>query len=182
MEQDSPINFSRLKDKINEKLSLEDCAVLIKTKSSTKCRLHLINNEAIFENEILYSFLPHERMFVYEAFLTDLCLTYEFPLNGYITSCTPYDCIIKKTRKKIVNKDTVLLFNCDRWEVKFPIYVCNYYTNSTPVMLDTVQLLDNKDPISQSLTNLVDLILKYHPECEISTIERCVLNNYDHSS
>ena len=62
-------------------------------------------------------------------------LTYEFPLNGYITSYTPYDCIIKKTRKKIVNKDTVLLFNCDRWEVKFPFYVCNYYYCLTKISI-----------------------------------------------
>ena len=52
----------------------------------------------------------------------------------YITSSTLVAEIIELSRKILkFNNDDTLFVNCNT--VKFPFFVCNYYTNSNPIML-----------------------------------------------
>ena len=106
-----------------------------------------------------------------ESFLTDLCLTYEYPLCSYITSSTSVAEIIELPRKilKFNNDDDTLFVNCNT--VQFPFFICNSYTNSNPIMLDNAPHM-----CENTIAKIVSLlpITRYR----ISHIERCVLNTY----
>ena len=63
---------------------------------------------------MVHKYTPRQEQFVFNSFLTELCLTYELPLCGYITSSTPYDQTIDVSQQQaVVNNDEELLFpNC----------------------------------------------------------------------
>ena len=163
MEQESPIDFNSLRDSIKTKMPLNNRIVLIRMKNINKCRIFVMNNERYIDNHVVHAFMPHERKMTYDAFLTELCLTYELPLNGYITSSAPYDHIIKNVTKEKIDEHTILMFNCiGDIKLKFPFYVCNFYTNSSPVLLDGIQFeqyCDNDDMLITSLSSLFSLLL-----------------------
>ena len=128
------VNTPALTTLIKENLNLENDIIVIKCRLKNKCRLFVIEND-LLRDQILHEYDESKEEFVMESFLTDLFLTYEYPLCGYITSSTPIAEIIELPRKILkFNNDDTLFVNCNT--VKFPFFVCNFYTNSNPIMLD----------------------------------------------
>ena len=124
----------------------------------------------LLRDQILHEYNESEEEFVMESFLTDLCLTYEYPLGGYITSSTPVAEIIELPRKILkFNNDDTLFVNCNT--VKFPFFICNFYTNSNPIMLDNVPHM---------CENIIVKIVSLLPTTQyrIRHIEQCILNRY----
>ena len=160
------VNTPALTTLIKENLNLENDIIVIKSRLKNKCRLFVIEND-LLRDQILHE---SEEEFVMESFLTDLCLTYEYPLCGYITSSTPVAEIIELPRKilKFNNDDTLFV---NRNTVKFPFFVCNFYTNSNPIMLDNAPHM-----CENTIVKLLSLLptMRYR----ISHIERYVLNRY----
>ena len=163
------VNTPALTTLIKENLNLENDIIVIKSRLKNKCRLFVIEND-LLRDQILHEYDESEEEFVMESFLTDLCLTYEYPLCGYITSSTPVAEITELPRKILkFNNDDTLFVNCNK--VKFPFFVCNFYTNSNPIMLDNAPHM-----CENTIVKIVSLLptTRYR----ISHIERCVLNRY----
>ena len=128
------VNTPALTTLIKENLNLENDIIVIKSRLKNKCRLFIIEND-LLHDQVLHEYDKSEEEFVMESFLTDLCLTYEYPLCNYITSSTPIAEIIELPRKILkFNNDNTMFVNCNT--VKFPFFICNFYTNSNPFMLD----------------------------------------------
>ena len=139
-------------------------------------------DEEFISHETLHEFLPKDKSFAIDAFLTELCLIYELPLNGYITSSTPHDYVINKLSNTLVeNNDEFTFLHCSNIQVEFPFFVCNFYTNSTSVMLDEAQQWVNtaNDTLIDTISRLINLISLERPTYNISHVERCILNKYD---
>ena len=133
----------------------------------------------MLHNEIVHKYTPRQEQFVFDSFLTELCLTYELPLCGYITSSTPYDQTINASQQQVVvNNDEELLFlNCSTVKLNFPFFVCNFYTNSLPLMLDDAQNYD--DSLINTLMRTINLIAIKRPNYHIGHVEHCILNKYN---
>ena len=128
----------------------------------------------MLRNEIVHEYTPRQEQFIFDSFLTELCLTYELPLCGYITSSTPY----ASQQQVVVNNDEELLFlNCSTVKLNFPFFVCNFYTNSHPLMLDDAQ--NYNDSLINTLTRTINLIAVKRPNYHIGHVERCILNKYN---
>ena len=107
------VNTSALTTLIKENLNLENDIIVIKSRLKNKCRLFVIEND-LLRDQILHEYDESEEEFVMESFLTDLCLTYGYPLCGYITSSTPVAEIIELPRKILkFNNDDTLFVNCN---------------------------------------------------------------------
>ena len=91
------VNTPALTTLIKENLNLENDIIVIKSRLKNKCRLFVIEND-LLHDQILHEYDESEEEFVMESFLTDLRLTYEYPLCGYITSSTPVAEIIELPR------------------------------------------------------------------------------------
>ena len=78
------------------------------------------------------------------------------------------------------------MFNCTGdIELKFPFYLCNFYTNSSPVLLDEIQFEQYRETdnmLITSLSSLFSLLLVELPHCDLSQVEKCILNKYDLTS
>ena len=160
---------------------INDDIAIIRSKSKNRCRIFVIESEEFLNHETLHEFLPEDRKFAIDAFLTELCLIYELPLRGHITSSTPYDYVIKKPSKTVVERNDEFIFlNCSNIQVDFPFFVCNFYTNSTPVMLDEAQQwCEVDDTLIDTVLRLINLISVERPTYNISHVEKCVLNKYN---
>ena len=179
MEQDHEIDFNQLKQTL--KLPFNDDIVIIRTKSPDEYRIFVVNDEKHIDHEVLHSFTTMERPLTFESLFTELCLTYELPLNGYITSSTPYNHVIEDMSKTQFDENTILLFGCRDLNPRFPFYVCNFYTNSNPIMLDEIQFDEryNSDPLLNSLSQVITLLSLDTLERMISCVEKFILNKYN---
>ena len=86
--------------------------------------------------------------------------------------------MIGSITREHVNNRTIMVYNCRDLQLKFPFYVCNFYTNSSPIMLDEIQWKVNDDTTMVSLSNLFNLIRLEFPHSMLSQIEQCTLSKY----
>ena len=182
MEQESQIDFNSLKNLLNTKMPLNDDITLIRTKSLNKCRLFIIDQENFINHEIIHSFPPDEKQLAYEALFTELCLTFELPLCEYITSSTSYDYVLDKVSKQhMIANEAITLCYCKDLNIEFPFFVCNFYMNLSPIMLDDAQSCGvyTLTTLIDSLLHLISLLWETYPNCKISHVERCILNKYN---
>ena len=177
MEQDHEIDFNQMKQML--KLPFND--VIIRTKSPHECWIFVVDHEKQIDHGALHSFTTMERPLAFESLFTELCLTYELPLNGYITASTPYNHVIKVMSKTRIDENTILLFGCRDINPRFPFYVCNFYTNSNPIMLDEIEFDKryNSDPLLNSLSQAITLLSLDTLERTIGCVEKCILNKYN---
>ena len=173
MEQDYEIDFNQLKQML--KLPFND--VIIRTKSPHKCRIFVVDDEKQIDHAVLHSFTTMEQPLAFESLFTELCLTYELPLNGYITASTPYNPVIEDVSKTQIDENTILLFGCRDINPRFPFYICN----SNPIMLDEIEYDEryNSDPLLNSLSQVITLLSLDTLERTISCVEKCILNKYN---
>ena len=93
-------------------------------------------------------------------------------------SSTPYDPMIDASQQVVVNNDEELLFlNCSTVKLNFPFFVCNFYTNPHPLMLDDAQ--NYNDSLINTLTRTINLIAVKCPNYQIGHVEHCILNKYN---
>ena len=177
MEQDHEIDFNQLK----QMLKLPFNEVIIRTKSPHECRIFVVDDEKQVDHEVFNSFTTMERPLAFESLFTELCLMYELPLNGYITASMPYNHVIEDMSKTQIDENTILLFECRDLNPRFPFYVCNFYTNSNPIMLDEIEFDEqyNSDPLLNSLSQIITLLSSDTLERTISCVEKCILNKYN---
>ena len=97
-------------------------------------------------------------------------MTYEFPLNGYTTSSTPYD-IMKNVNEEQNGDDCIYLYHMPK-NTTFLFIVCNIYGNSMPIIMDNECIDDN-------LNNVLFVTMHSSRKCKISNIERWIINKYD---
>ena len=182
MEQESQIDFNSLKNFLNTKMPSNDDITLIRTKSLNRCRLFVIDQEYFINHEIIHSFPPDKKQLAYEVLFTELCLTYELPLCRYITSSTSYDYVLDKVSKQhLIANEAITLSYCKDLDIEFPFFVCNFYTNSSPIMLDDAQSYGvyTSTTLIDSLSHLISLLWETYPNCKISHVQRCILNKYN---
>ena len=69
-----------------EKLMKHGEFMIFEKKKLNKVRICLYNDEPHIEDKILHSFNKSSEKYAIDAFMNDLDMNYNFPLNGYITS------------------------------------------------------------------------------------------------
>ena len=175
-----PINFIELKKHISSSVLNDDDIIIMRSYSNKRCHLYIVDQHAYIEDHILYSFQPNERNLVYDMFLMNLLLDYEFPLNGYVMAATPYAYIINSTVSKNTNEH-LTFFNCEGVKPTFLFYVCTLYSNSLPILIDELMCMDihnYHDCNIFALMNVLSTIRTTLIDCTISNAERCILNKY----
>ena len=80
-------NGSNNKQGIIEKLMKHGEFMIFENEKLNKVRIWLYNDaEPHIEDKILHSFNKSSEKYAIDAFMNDLDMNYNFPLNGYITS------------------------------------------------------------------------------------------------
>ena len=169
------INFDALREVINSKQYLQDDVVLLRTKSKFRCQIYILENEYFIRNCKLHTYEIREKQYAHDAFFTNHRINYEYPLNGYITSSTPYNKPITKVILEKFKDETMLLNSADI-KHSFPFFTCIFYTNSHPIVLG--QSLNVDYTLIPSLSNLYRLIHTKMPDCMFGPIGRCIVNEY----
>ena len=68
-------------------------------------RVWLYNaDEPLIENKVLHSFTRSSEKYAIDAFMNDLDMNYNFPLNGYITSLS-----IKKMTSQLLQQNLIMM-------------------------------------------------------------------------
>ena len=86
------------------------------------------------ENKILHSFNKSSKKYAIDAFMNDLDMNYNFPLNGYITS--PSIKTNEPSTAEINNDDCCYIRYCER--PNFPFIMFDMYNNSSSVNFQTI--------------------------------------------
>ena len=144
--------------------------MILKSKTRGKFRIYLCHNKAQLQDEVMHKFKPAEKQYALDAFLQELEITHEFPLNGYATSSTPYE-ITKSVNVEQTGDDCIHLYHT-RKSTTFPFIICNIYNNSTPIIMDN-ECKDNY------LTNILFTTMHSLKKYKLSNIEGCIINKYD---
>ena len=84
------------------------------------------------ENKILHSFNRSSEKYAIDAFMNDLDINYNFPLNGYVTS--PSIKTNEPSTAEINNDDCCYIRYRER--PNFPFTTFDMYNNSSSVILD----------------------------------------------
>ena len=80
-------NGSNSKKDIIEKLMKHGEFMTFENEKLNEMRVWLYNaDEPLIENKVLHSFTRSSEKYAIDAFMNDLDMNYNFPLNGYITS------------------------------------------------------------------------------------------------
>ena len=87
----------------------------------------------IFENKILHSFTRSSEKYAIDAFMIDLDMNYNFPLNGYITSPS-IKTNDEPSTAEINNDDCCYIRYRER--PNFPFITFDMYNNSSSIILD----------------------------------------------
>ena len=132
-------------------------------------RIWLYNaDEPHIENKILHSFTMSSEKYAIDAFMNDLDMDYNFPLNGYITSPS-----IKTNEPSTaeINNDDCCYIRC-RERPNFPFTTFDMYNNPSPVILDN-EFPDNF--LMQSLLSTIYSLRRY----DVGTIEKCLIHKFN---
>ena len=128
-------NGSNSKKDIIEKLMKHGEFMTFENEKLNEMRIWLYNaDEPRIENKILHSFTRSSKKYGIDAFVNDLDMNYNFPLNGYITSLS-----IKTNDEPIItteinNEDCCYIRYRER--PNFPFTTFDMYNNSSSVILD----------------------------------------------
>ena len=90
------------------------------------------DDEPHIEDKILHSFNESSEKYAIDAFMNDLDMNYNFPLNGYITS--PSIKTNKPSTAEINNDDCCYIRYRER--PSFPFTTFDMYNNSSSIILD----------------------------------------------
>ena len=128
-------NGSNNKKDIIEKLMKHGEFMTFENEKLNEMRIWLYNvDEPPIENKILHSFTRSSEKYAIDAFMNDLDMNYNFPLNGYITSPS-----IKTNNEPIItaeiNNDDCCYIRY-RERPNFPFTTFDMYNNSSSVTLD----------------------------------------------
>ena len=127
-------NGSNSKKDIIEKLMKHEEFMTFENEKLNEMRIWLYNaDESHIENKILHSFPRSSEKYAIDAFMNDLDMNYNFPLNGYITSPS-----IKTNNEPItaeINNDACCYIRY-RERPNFPFTTFDMYNNSSSVILD----------------------------------------------
>ena len=121
------------KKDIIEKLMKHGEFMIFENEKLNKMRIWLYNaDEPLIENKILHSFTRSSEKYAIDAFMNDLDMNYNFPLNGYITS--PSIKTNEPSTAEINNDDCCYIRYRER--PNFPFTTFDMYNNSSSVILD----------------------------------------------
>ena len=107
--------------------------MIFENEKVNEMRIWLYNDdEPLIENKILHSFNESSEKYAIDAFMNDLDMNYNFPLNGYITS--PSIKANEPSTAEINNDDCCYIRYRER--PNFPFTTFDMYNNSSSVILD----------------------------------------------
>ena len=159
------------KKDIIEKLMKHGEFVTFENEKLNEMRVWLYNaDEPHIENKVLHSFTRSSEKYAIDAFMNDLDMNYNFPLNGYITSPS-----IKTNDEPII---TAELDNDDccyiryRERPNFPFTTFDMYNNASSVILDN-EFPD--DFLMQMLFSTLYSLRRYN----VGTIEKCLIHKFN---
>ena len=126
-------NGSNSKKDIIEKLMKHGEFMIFENEKLNKVRIWLYNDdEPHTEDKIFCSFNKSSEKYAIDAFMNDLDMNYNFPLNGYITS--PSMKTNEPSTAEINNDDCCYIRYRER--PNFPFTTFDMYNNSSSVILD----------------------------------------------
>ena len=162
-------NGSNSKKDIIEKLMKHGEFMIFENKNLNKVRIWLYNDdEPQIEDKILHSFNISSKKYAIDAFMNDLDMNYNFPLNGYITS--PSIKTNEPSTAEINNDDCCYIRYHER--PNFPFITFDMYNNSSSVILDN-EFPD--DFLMQSLFSTIYSLRRYN----VGTIEKCLIRKFN---
>ena len=125
-------------------------------------------DEPHIENKILHSFNKSSEKYATDAFMNDLDMNYNFPLNGYITSSSIKT--NKPSTAEINNDDCCYIRYRERPNFLFTTF--DMYNNSSSVILDN-EFPD--DFLMRLLFSTVYSLRRYN----VGTIEKCLIRKFN---
>ena len=159
------------KKDIIEKLMKHGEFMTFENEKLNEMRVWLYNaDEPPIENKVSHSFTRSSEKYAIDAFMNDLDMNYNFPLNGYITSPS-----IKTNDEPII---TAELDNDDccyiryREQPNFPFTTFDVYNNSSSVILDN-EFPD--DFLMRMLFSTLYSLRRYN----VGTIEKCLIRKFN---
>ena len=162
-------NGSNSKKDIMEKLMKHGEFMIFENKKLNKMRIWLYNaDEPHIENKILHSFNRSSEKYAIDAFMNDLDMNYNFPLNGYITS--PSIKANEPSTAEINNADCCYIRYLER--PNFPFTTFDMYNNFSSVILDN-EFPDNF--LMQSSFSTIYSLQRYN----VGTIEKCLIRKFN---
>ena len=158
-----------VKKDIIEKLMKHGEFMTFENEKLNEMRIWLYNaDEPHIENKILHSFTRSSEKYAIDAFMNDLDMNYNFPLNGYITS--PSIKTNEPSTAEINNDDCCYIRYRERPD--FPFTTFDMYNTSSPIILDD-EFPDNF--LMQSLFSIIYSLRRYN----VGTIEKCLICKFN---
>ena len=162
-------NGSNSKKDIIEKLMKHGEFMIFENEKLNKVRIWLYNDaEPHIEDKILHSFNKSSKKYAIDAFMNDLDMNYNFPLNGYMTS--PSIKTNEPSTAEINNDDCCYIRYRER--PNFPFITFDMYNNSSSIILDN-EFPD--DFLMQSLLSTIYSLRSYN----IGTIKKCLIRKFN---
>ena len=163
---------------IESQLEFEYHHVKIKSTSSNKCRIFVLEKQPFINNLQLYEYERKDYNFIKDQLLMSFSLDFELPLNRYVTAMNSY------TMKPVIHgsqldNNIILYSNFEDKDIQFPFCTNLIYFNSSSVLHQprTCNTLHNKELCeSYVFSTLISTIYDHDDGIRTSSVDCCLIS------
>ena len=180
LESASNIDAIDIERLIESQLEFEYRHVKIKSTSSNKCRIFILEKEPFIDNLKLYEYEKSDYNFIKDQLLLSFSLDFELPLNGYVTTMNSYtsEPIVCGTR---LDNNIILYSNFEDKDIQFPFCTNLIYFNSSPMLhrpLTCNTPHDKELCESYVFSTLMSTIHDHDNEIITGSVDHCLVSRY----